>query len=150
MKDLQKLKEQYALLGKEIEKLESESKLPMSWEKISDEKKPKYFITDGKVLDAIGDSGIDVENLPTHELAEAVMYRNMLITLVHIWNDGEQLNWSDSYTNKYVIGLEGNKYFKDYYTKTKYILAFKTEELRDKFFDNPIFQEYMEKAKLAM
>ena len=99
-----------------------ETELPTTWDDLYEEKK----------LDE------DLNFFPTEEERKAVFALRRLCWLRDAYN-GEPLadwcDWDDDNT-KYCIEICDNRISKDYYSTYKKVLAFKTEELRDKFVEN--------------
>ena len=82
--------------------------------------------------------------LPNKETAEAMLALCQLIQLRDCYNQGWEPNWEDI-TTKYVIMGRSNSVIKSTLIVYQTVLAFKTRELRDKFFDN--FKDLLEIAK---
>ena len=82
---------------------------------------------------------------PTKEEAEACLALAQLCQLRDRYNDGWKPNWNSKAETKYVIEIFKNNIAKNIYGGRHRILAFKTEELRDKFLEN--FEDLIEIAK---
>jgi len=82
---------------------------------------------------------------PTVKLAQAVLALAQLLQLRDRYNDGWVADWADSKYSKYIINIFNNRLTKVDYYETQFVMAFKTEELRDQFFNN--FQDLLETAK---
>ena len=81
---------------------------------------------------------------PTLEEAEASIALAQLCQLRDRYNGGRKPDWLDD-GRKYVIYFAGEKMYTACMTGIQFVLAFKTEELRDKFMEN--FSDLIEKAK---
>ena len=81
---------------------------------------------------------------PTREEAEASIALAQLCQLRDRYNGGWKPDWLDD-GRKYVIYFAGEKMNTARMTGIQFVLAFKTEELRDKFMEN--FSDLIEKAK---
>ena len=97
--------------------------------------------SDGLARDPDSDKNI----LPSRELAEAVLALCQLIQLRDCYNDGWKPNWYDNKDYKYCIDFFQDKIHATYFCAEQKVLAFRTEELRDKFLVN--FQDLIEIAK---
>jgi hypothetical protein len=80
----------------------------------------------------------------TQEQAEACLALSQLSQLMAVYNDGWVPNWGDT-EYKYVIYVQSNKIEKTFYSSIQSFLAFKTDELRDKFLEN--FKDLIVTAK---
>ena len=69
------------------------------------------------------------------EIAEAYAVLPQLIRLRDEYNEGWQPDWEKEYV-KYYIRVYKNEWNLDYHSKAYYLLAFKSEEIRDKFFND--------------
>ena len=122
-----------------------EKKLPKSWKELEIIK--GYIInSDSYIEECVKCSTVESNKniLPTKELAKAVLALEQLLQLRDTYNNGWEVDWCDS-TTKYNIVVSENKIEKGCGRYIQYIMAFKTEELRDKFYDN--FQDLLEIAK---
>jgi len=81
---------------------------------------------------------------PTKEEAEASIALAQLCQLRDRYNGGWKPDWTDGGL-KYVIYFAGEKMYTACMMGIRFVLAFKTEELRDKFMNN--FSDLIEKAK---
>lgn len=82
---------------------------------------------------------------PTIEEAEACVALAQLCQLRDRYNDGWKPDWDSMSETKYVLEISRNIVVKNFYGNRHKILAFKTEELRDKFLEN--FRDLIETAK---
>lgn len=122
-----------------------EKQLPKTWEEL---KEVKGYYVDMYSIVKPADAFAEDNNrnvFPTKELAEAALALAQLLQLRDAYNDGWIPNWEGT-NGKYVITktLSGNKIKKDIYWSSYKLMTFKTEELRDKFFDN--FQDLLQIA----
>lgn len=127
--------------------------LPKTWEefcKICPQiMKDEVCIGGGSCLSYYNEDDIrhpiyDRRVLPNKNVAEAMLALCQLIQLRNYYNDGWQPDWNDG-TNKYVIvGLNNHIHKTTQYCYSS-VLAFRTEELRNEFFNN--FKELIETAK---
>ena len=133
--------------------VKKEKFLPKTWEefcKLNPVKETEQFITVTSKIYCPGGfreryKDTDKNLLPSEEKAEAVLALCQLIQLRDYYNDGWKPDWENPSKEKYTI-----YYNTDYFDKcTNYIrarvLAFKSPELRDAFFDN--FKDLIEKLK---
>ena len=80
---------------------------------------------------------------PTKELAEAVLALAQLLQLRDRYNgDNEGFIYNK---DNYCLAVSANSIFKDWNLHTQRVLAFRTKELRDEFYDN--FKDLLEIAK---
>ena len=124
-----------------------ERKLPKKWEDLEN--------VNGHYVDSWGDVrcyyGVNTPDhtnkniFPTKEEAEACVALAQLCQLRDRYNDGWKPNWNSKAETKYVIEIFKNNIAKNLYGGKRRILAFKTEELRDKFLEN--FEDLIEIAK---
>lgn len=121
--------------------------LPKSWEDLITVK--GYCVTTfSKIEDCCEECYTYKENkniFPTREEAEACLALAQLCQLRDRYNDGWKPDWEDYEQFKWCI-----VFFKDNIRVAEYLfikkmLAFKTEELRDKFLEN--FRDLIETAK---
>jgi len=131
--------------------VKKEKCLPKTWEEFCELypiKKDEYFITSGCRIEAsdLGTRGsiIDKNLLSSKEKAEAILALCQLIQLRDCYNDGWKPDWNIT-SCKPIIYLCGGKFKTDLNTISERILVFKSEELRDEFFDN--FRDLIEKLK---
>ena len=126
-----------------------ENELPAKWEDLK--KLNGYLIGFSSQLTKTGNEILTIEEnknvFPTKAEAEACLALSQLCQLRDAYN-GEPLadwcDWDDDNT-KYCIEICDNRISTDYYSTYKKVLAFKTEELRDKFVEN--FEELILTAK---
>ena len=124
-----------------------ENELPTKWEDLVIVK--GYYLDSNCFVRRYGDepNNSNKNIFPTKEEAEACLALSQLCQLRDAYN-GEPLadwcDWDDDNT-KYCIEICDNRISTDYYSTYKKVLAFKTEELRDKFVKN--FIELIETAK---
>ena len=124
-----------------------ERKLPKKWEDLEN--------VNGHYADSWGDVrcyyGVNTPDhtnkniFPTKEEAEACVALAQLCQLKDRYNGGWKPNWNSTAETKYVIEIFKNNIVKNLYGGKHRILAFKTEELRDKFLEN--FEDLIEIAK---
>ena len=91
------------------------------------------------------DKDNDKNIFPTIEEAEACLALAQLCQLRDRYNDGWKPDWDSMSETKYVLEISRNIVVKNFYGNRHKILAFKTEELRDKFLEN--FRDLIETAK---
>lgn len=82
---------------------------------------------------------------PTKELADASEALRKLIFLRDYYNEGWQPTWDDRSALKFCIITHTNKLDKDTSFKISRVMVFKTEEIRDNFFEEQ--RELLEIAK---
>ena len=125
----------------------AERKLPKKWEDL--ENVNGYYVDSwGDVRCYYGVNTPDHTNkniFPTKEEAEACLALAQLCQLRDRYNDGWKPNWNSTAETKYVIEIFKNNIVKNLYGGKHRILAFKTEDLRDKFLEN--FKDLIETAK---
>ena len=100
-----------------------------------------YIIETGKLIT----QEYNKNTFPTKEEAEACLALAQLCQLRDRYNGGWKPNWNSMAETKYVIEIFKNNIVKNLYGGKHRILAFKTEELRDKFLEN--FEDLIEIAK---
>ena len=81
---------------------------------------------------------------PTRAEAEACLALSQLCQLRDQYNDGWKPDWTDD-TKKHIICIHKECIYSGHAYGTKYILSFKTEELRDEFLEN--FRDLIKTAK---
>ena len=122
-----------------------EIKLPTTNEKCI-----PFLPKDCYLIDSIGNieitnDSIEMPNtITSEEYAEAFLALMQLIKFRDIWNEGWKADWSNG-EGKYVIYIKVNKKATSTFTYANCPLAFKSEELRDKFSET--FDELIHKAK---
>jgi len=124
----------------------AERKLPKAWKDL--------LFVEGWFIDAkcriieigrLNTQEYNKNTFPTKEEAEACLALAQLCQLRDRYNDGWNPNWNSKAETKYVIEIFKNNIAKNIYGGRHRILAFKTEELRDKFLEN--FEDLIEIAK---
>lgn len=123
-----------------------ERELPKSWEDLYEV--GGWFVDFHSDVVTSGSmrTGDNVKNrFPTKEEAEACVALAQLCQLKDRYNGGWKPNWNSTAETKYVIEIFKNNIVKNLYGGKHRILAFKTEELRDKFLEN--FRDLIEIAK---
>ena len=133
------------MFKKKLEKTE----LPTSWEEICKSGRGGYYVsTRSDVADnamRIKDDS-DKNTCSTKETAEAVLALTQLMTYRDIWNDGWKPDWTNDEWKPCIV-LKSNGLYRDLFVNSSHILTFKSEELRDKFYNAPHFKSLMETAK---
>lgn len=131
-----------------------EKTLPKTWEEFC----VSNPIKEGEVeINALSEKSVkkprvrysqaDRNILPSKELAEAMLALCQLIQLRECYNDGWKPDWTND-NFKYCIYVSKNELYKEAILNYNRILAFKTKELRDKFYDN--FKDLIEVAKMLL
>lgn len=124
-----------------------DNNLPKSWKEFGEVE--GWFVNNRCEIDYYdeGDSTNDMDKnlFPTEEEAEACIALSQLCQLRDRYNDGWKPDWNITSETKYVIEVSKNTMVKNFYGNRHKILAFKTEELRDKFLEN--FRDLIEIAK---
>ena len=112
--------------------------LPKTWEEFGEVK--GWFVDNMCEINyySEGDSTDyrDKNLFPTEEEAEACIALAQLCQLRDRYNDGWKPDWNSMSETKYVLEINSNIVVKNFYGNRHKILAFKTEELRDKFLEN--------------
>lgn len=124
-----------------------EKELPKSWEEL-DIVKGFYVDSLSKIAGTGEETCAEEYNrntFPTKEEAEACIALAQLCQLRDRYNDGWKPDWDSMSETKYVLEISRNIVVKNFYGNRHKILAFKTEELRDKFLEN--FRDLIETAK---
>ena len=121
--------------------------LPKTWEEVgtikgwfTDNMCSVEYYSEGKSNDSR-----DRNIFPTKEEAKASIALAQLCQLRDRYNDGWKPDWNSMSETKYVLEINSNIVVKNFYGNRHKILAFKTEELRDKFLEN--FKGLIEIAK---
>lgn len=124
-------------LIKYVDELKEEKELPTRWEDL-EEVKGYYIGETSDVSLKIGRLSADYARnvFHTKEQAEASLAMAQLSQLMAVYNDGWVPNWEDGNHAKYAIHFVGDRIIMDYSWTLQRFLAFKTEELRDKFLEN--------------
>ncbi len=128
--------------------------LPKTWEEFCDNnpiKKEEFFVNgDCRIYEyaegqrnPIGDANV----LPSREYAEAMIALCKLIQLRDCYNEGWQPDWK-TFGAKYCIIIEQDKVQSGTAYGISYLLAFKTQKIRDEFRIN--FKDIIEKAKILL
>ena len=125
--------------------------LPKTWEEFCElcpaKEGEAYINNAGKVSRfSIGyrDFSTDKNVLPSEKYAEAMLALCQLIQLRDCYNDGWQPDW-DNDSNKYCIEVFKEQIIRSVHTNNTYVLTFKSEVLRNEFFEN--FKDLIETAK---
>ena len=122
-------------------------KLPTSLSELP--KKKRWYINTNAEIHSVSSiykpERHDKNLWPTYELAEAALALSELMNYRDVWNDGWEPDWTNGHECKYVIETTHNLLKKTEYYNANTPLSFKTEELRDKFFDT--FKDLLEIAK---
>ena len=121
--------------------------LPRSWDELGEI--DGYYVDSNSWVDRLPLAPFPVRQKtrntwPTKEEAEAAIALAQLCQLRDRYNGGWKPDWLDD-GRKYVIYFAGEKMYTACMTGIQFVLAFKTEELRDKFMEN--FSDLIEKAK---
>ena len=127
--------------------------LPKTWKEFCETHRQKigeyYLNRDSsiKMILANGstrESDYDRNILPSRELAEAMLALCQLIQLRDCYNDGWSPNWKDTKIKWYIYSFKDNiNLYNDMWQS--HVLSFKTEELRNEFYNN--FKDLIEIAK---
>ena len=122
-----------------------EPKLPMSWKELG-VVKGYYILANSNINDIFYTNAVDNNRnvFPTEEEARAMLAMAQLCQLRDKWNGGWKANWKDC-TEKHCIVSYGNVLYKGICYHISHPMAFKTEELRDKFMET--FKDLLEEAK---
>nr|DAW61584.1 MAG TPA: hypothetical protein [Caudoviricetes sp.] len=124
-----------------------ENKLPKSWEELG-EIKGWYVDSFSDLMpwgEGISNKEDDKNIFPTKEEAEACLALAQLCQLRDRYNDGWKPDWERDSQVKWCIEMEGCNVIRNRYYSINRILAFKSEQLRDKFLEN--FRDLIETAK---
>lgn len=103
-----------------------------------------YIDSDGEIDTADDYNREDPNTIVTKELAEAFLALMQLVKFRDIWNEGWKPNFNND-ESKYVIYIKANKKATSIFTYANCPLAFKSEEIRDKFSET--FDELIQTAK---
>ena len=123
-----------------------ERKLPKRWEDLP--------FVEGWFIDAkcriietgrLSSQEYNKNTFPTKEEAEACLALAQLCLLRDRYNDGWKPNWEDDEEQKHVVFIHRGEICVETFFTVQHSLAFKTEELRDKFLEN--FKDLIETAK---
>ena len=121
--------------------------LPKTWEEVG-VIKGWYTYAGGSInyfSEGISTKCADRNIFPTKEEAEASLALAQLCQLRDIYNDGWKPDWERDSQVKWCIEMEGCNVIRNRYYSINRILAFKSEQLRDKFLEN--FRDLIETAK---
>lgn len=127
------------------------NKLPKTWEEFCKNNpinRNEYWIDfDSTIIHSeFGErENVDRNLLPNEEYAKAMLALCQLIQLRNCYNEGWQPNWRDNKSCKYCIEIDRYNIVFDNWYSLQRILAFKTKELRNEFFNN--FKDLIEIAK---
>lgn len=119
--------------------------LPKSWEeycKINPylEANKEFFLApDGTVTNVPLNCYQRVDftlSMSSKKRAEQFVILSKLIQIRDYYNQGWEPDWSNVKQEKYIIGYSHNKLFLDVFLNLSHIFAFKTREIRDRFFEN--------------
>lgn len=132
--------------------IKKEKILPKTWEEFCELypiKKDEYFITSASDIVKANckdrNSRSDRNVLPSKEKAEAILALCQLIQLRDCYNNGWKPEWIIPSQEKYTIDYSAGKFNKGLHSHEARLLAFKSEKLRNEFFDN--FKDLIEKLK---
>lgn len=131
-----------------------EKELPKTWEEFCDNyplKEGEFFVdTTCKIYESLErqrDPVVDANVLPNKKYAEAILALCQLIQLRDCYNNGWQPDWK-TFGDKYCIIIEQDKVKSGQSFGMSYLLAFKTQKIRDEFRIN--FRNLIEKAKILL
>jgi hypothetical protein len=129
-----------------------EQNLPKTWEefcKTHPVEPGEYYISPGIFSNITRYNNkcqrLQTNILPSLEYAKAILALCQLIQLRDCYNDGWKPDWNDRNTLKYCLGVSQNRIIKEVLQTVSEVMAFKTEELREKFLEN--FKDLIEIAK---
>lgn len=121
--------------------------LPKSWEEL--EFIDGFFVSSLSDIAKIGNNTTNDKNnknvFPTKEEAEACLALAQLCQLRDRYNDGWKPDWEHEVEVKFIFFYSRDRIIKSTCYMSNSVLAFKTEELRDKFLEN--FKGLIEIAK---
>lgn len=138
----------------EFKVVKKEEKLPDTWEEFCEtyplKKGESGFDGEHDLYEVDTSAGAKRLNswrllLPNKEKAEAILASCQLIQLRDCYNKGWVPDWTDGQEQKYVLILINDKWMSELLTQLACMFAFKSEELRDKFFEN--FRNLLDKIK---
>lgn len=114
-------------------------------------KEGEFFVdTTCKIYESLErqrDPVVDANVLPNKKYAEAILALCQLIQLRDCYNNGWQPDWK-TFGDKYCIIIEQDKVKSGQSFGMSYLLAFKTQKIRDEFRIN--FRNLIEKAKILL
>ena len=127
--------------------------LPKTWEEFCEThpiQEEEAYINNVSMLDLINhgnrDARTDRNILPSEKYAKAILALCQLIQLRDCYNDGWEADWTDnSDYDKWCIEQFESQMEKASHSVAAHVLAFKSEVLRDMFFEN--FRDLIEIAK---
>ena len=123
-----------------------ERELPKSWEDLYEVGGWFVDFHSDVVTSGSTRTGDSVKNrFPTKEEAEACLALAQLCQLRDRYNDGWKPNWEDDEEQKHAMFIHMGEICEETFFTVQHSLAFKTEELRDKFLEN--FRDLIEIAK---
>lgn len=102
------------------------------------------YISNTGVINQIANYKEDLNTILIKEMAEAFLALMQLVKFRDIWNEGWKPDFNNS-ESKYVIYFKANKKTTDTFIYANCPLAFKSEEIRDKFSET--FDELIQTAK---
>lgn len=73
--------------------------------------------------------------MPSEKRAKQFVVLNKLLQIRDYYNQGWEPDWNDG-TKKYVIWVARNEFYTDISTHVNALFAFRSEEVRDEFFQN--------------
>ena len=155
---INKLKEVGYIYDPDDSRVIYKKELPKTWEEFRKNnpiKPDECFIstnstiTNGHFLRRSEERNEDIDDnlLPSREYAEAMLALCKLIQLRDCYNGDWKPNWEEK-SLKYGIGFYNENTYKNYPSRHRCLLAFKTSELRDTFLNN--FGDLIEQAKLLL
>lgn len=117
---------------------------PKSWQEFCEinpyiNKNKDFFIPADGTVTAIPQSYSRLAmsfTMPSEKRAKQFVILNKLLQIRDYYNQGWEPDWSNVKQEKYIIGYSHNKLFLDVYLNLSHIFAFKTREIRDRFFEN--------------
>lgn len=127
-----------------------QKQLPKTWEEFCQikflKKNEAYINTNSTIMSTSGERNahFDRNTLPTRKDAESILALIQLIQLREYYNDSWKPDWTDN-TVKSTICYWNNHIVKSINPSRSCVLVFKTEKLRDEFFEN--FKDLIEQAK---
>lgn len=120
--------------------------LPKTWEELKTVD-GWYIANNSGGIHKYAGTHINKNLIPTLELAKAMLALCQLLQLRDRYNDGWEPDWKNN-EQKHCIVNASNNISIDYFYGRNAILSFKTEELRDEFYNN--FRDLIETAKLLL
>lgn len=133
-----------------------EKELPKTWEEFCKNnpiKPNEFFVSTHSNIGQYGspqdrDCVIDANSLPSKEYAEAMLALCKLIQLRDCYNDGWKPDWNS--VSNYYYCIFYNRGNIELFVRSTWscVLAFKSRELRDEFYNN--FKDLIKQAKLLL